>query len=128
MEDRLLIPVALRVSHARYFGDTTAAWIRSLPNQVRRWQDEWQLRLDGTPQSGAVALVVPVVRADGSPAVLKLQPVDDETRGEPIARACWAGDGAVRLLERDLTTGSMLLERLDATRSLALMSRRGRSR
>jgi streptomycin 6-kinase len=119
MEDELLVPVALRASHAKYFGNATATWIRSLPDQVLRWRQEWQLRLDGTPHSGAVALVVPVVRADGTPAVLKLQPIDDETRGEPIALACWAGDGAVRLLEHDLATGSMLLERLDATRSLA---------
>ncbi len=119
MEEELLVPVALRASHAKYFGNATATWIRSLPDQVLRWRQEWQLRLDGTPHSGAVALVVPVLRADGTPAVLKLQPIDDETRGEPIALACWAGDGAVRLLERDLATGSMLLERLDATRSLA---------
>jgi streptomycin 6-kinase len=121
MEDGLLVPVALRASHAKYFGNATTAWIRSLPDQVSRWRQEWQLRLDGTPQSGVVALVVPVLRADGTPAVLKLQPVDDETRGEPIALACWGGDGAVRLLERDPATGSMLLERLDATRSLASM-------
>lgn len=119
MEDGLvLVPVALRASHAKYFGNATAAWIQSLPDLVDRWRDEWQLRLDGAPQSGAVALVVPVVRADGTPAVLKLQPVDEETRGEPIALACWAGSGAVRLLEHDLSSGSMLLERLDATRSL----------
>jgi streptomycin 6-kinase len=118
MEDGLLVPAALRASHATYFGNATAAWIRSLPDQVTRWRHEWQLRLDGLPQSGAVALVVPVIRADGTRAVLKLQPVDDETRGEPIALACWAGDGAVRLLESDAATGTMLLERLDARRSL----------
>jgi streptomycin 6-kinase len=121
MEDWLLVPAALRASHARYFGNTTEAWIRSLPDQVSRWRDEWQLRLDGLPRSGAVALVVPVIRADGTPAVLKLQPVDDETRGEPIALACWAGDGAVRLLESDMATGALLLERLDASRPLASM-------
>src|SRR5215208_4607897 len=122
MEDGLLVPPALRASHAKYFGDSTTAWIRSLPDHVSRLRQEWQLRLDGTPHSGAVALVVPVLRADGTPAMLKLQPVDDETRGEPIALACWAGDCAVRLLERDPATGSMLLERLDATRSLASVS------
>ena len=115
----MLDPVALRASHAKYFGNATAAWIQSLPDLVDRWRDEWQLRLDGAPQSGAVALVLPVVRADGTPAVLKLQPVDEETRGEPIALASWAGNGAVRLLEHEPSSGSMLLERLDATRSLA---------
>jgi streptomycin 6-kinase len=121
MEEGLRVPAALRASHATYFGNATAAWIRSLPNQVSRWQQEWQLRLDGLPQSGAVALVVPVIRADETPAVLKLQPVDEETRGEPIALASWAGDGAARLLESDGASGSMLLERLDAHRSLGSM-------
>src|SRR4029453_10616876 len=111
MEDWLLVPAGLRASHARYFGNTTEAWIRSLPDQVSRWRDEWQLRLDGLPRSGAGAPVVPGVRAAGPPAVLKRQPVDDETRGEPIALACWAGDGAVRMLERDLGTGLVLIRR-----------------
>src|SRR4051794_30216043 len=68
---------------------------------------------------GAVALVLPVVRADGTPAVLKLQPVSDETVGEPEALRAWNGNAAVRLLEHDPTSGSMLLERLDAEHSLA---------
>src|SRR4051794_34774264 len=68
---------------------------------------------------GAVALVLPVVRADGMPAVLKLQPLSDETVGEPEALCAWNGNGAVRLLGHDPTSGSMLLERLDAERSLA---------
>jgi streptomycin 6-kinase len=66
-------------------------------------------------------LIVPVVRDDGSQAVLKLQPVDDETRGEPAALRAWAGRGAVRLLEHDVTSGAMLLERLDASRDLSTM-------
>ncbi|MGR8010749.1 aminoglycoside phosphotransferase family protein [Streptomyces hypolithicus] len=80
--------------------------------------DLWNLRLDGTPSNGAVALVLPVLREDGTRAALKLQPVDDETGGEPAALRSWAGHGAVSLLEADSRTGAMLLERLDATRSL----------
>jgi streptomycin 6-kinase len=74
--------------------------------------------IDGPVSSGAVALIIPVVRVDGSEAVLKLQPVDDETGGEPDALMAWAGRGAVRLLERDPVSGAMLLERLDAARDL----------
>jgi streptomycin 6-kinase len=53
--------------------------------------------------------------------VLKLQPVDDETGGEPAALKEWAGRGAVRLLEHDPASGAMLLERLDASRDLSTM-------
>jgi streptomycin 6-kinase len=42
-----------------------------------------------------------------------------ETAGEPGALRAWAGHGAVRVIDHDPATGSMLLERLDASRSLA---------
>ena len=83
--------------------------------------DRWQLALEGPVASGAVALIIPVARHDGSKAVLKLQPVDDETGGEPAALKAWAGRGAVRLLEHDPASGAMLLERLDASRDLSTM-------
>jgi streptomycin 6-kinase len=83
--------------------------------------DRWQLALEGPVASGAVALIIPVTRHDGSKAVLKLQPVDDETGGEPAALYAWAGRGAVRLLEHDPASGAMLLERLDASRDLSTM-------
>jgi streptomycin 6-kinase len=69
--------------------------------------------------SGAVALVLPVLLPDGTAAALKLQPVDAETAGEPVALRTWAGNGAVRLLLHDPESGAMLLERLDAGRTLA---------
>ncbi len=93
-------------------------WPASLPGLAARQCDRWALRPTGTPMHGFVALVVPVERADGSPAVLKVQPVDQETEGEPVALRAWDGDGAVHLLEHDPDTGSMLLERLDPTRRL----------
>ncbi|MFI1996581.1 aminoglycoside phosphotransferase family protein [Actinoplanes sp. NPDC020271] len=106
----------------RFFGEATAAWIAGLPGLAADRLDEWGLTADGEPGHGAVAMVVPVRRADGTPAVLKLQPVDDETAGEPIALRAWAGRGAVRLLEHHPGSGSMLLERLDATRGLGTVT------
>jgi streptomycin 6-kinase len=79
------------------------------------------LRPDGEPMCGAVALVLPVVRAGGGRAVLKLQPVDEETAGEPVALRAWDGRGAVRLLRHDPDSGAMLLEHLDADRPLAAL-------
>lgn len=115
----LIIPAGLRASHERYFGAATAAWVAGLPRLAERLAERWELRVDGEPWHGAVALVVPVRRADGSAAVLKLQPVDDETVGEPVALRAWGGRGAVRLLAHDGESGSMLLERLDGARTLS---------
>ncbi len=54
----------------------------------------------------------------GLPAVLKLQLLDEESAGEPAALRARDGDGAVRLLEHDEPTGTLLLERLAPTRPL----------
>ena len=113
------VPEALAASHARFFGDRGRPWIEALPRLAADLLERWVLRPDGPPRHGAVALVLPVLLADGTPAVLKLQPVDEETIGEPVALRAWDGHGAVRLLRHDPASGSLLLERLDADRSLA---------
>ncbi|MFE2376559.1 aminoglycoside phosphotransferase family protein [Streptomyces sp. NPDC059398] len=87
---------------------------------AREFLDRWGLRQEGPPMRGRVAVVLPVVRtADGARAALKLQEVDAETEGEPVALRAWGGRGAVRLLDHDPATGTMLLERLDEGRPLA---------
>ncbi|MFD5337008.1 aminoglycoside phosphotransferase family protein [Streptomyces hawaiiensis] len=113
------IPRELAASQEKFNGEAGRAFITGLPEQTARFLDHWQLRPDGPPMHGVSALVLPVVRADGTPAVLKLQILDEETEGEPVALRVWSGDGAARLLDHDEPTGTMLLERLDETRMLS---------
>jgi streptomycin 6-kinase len=107
------VPATLRESHRDFYGDDGAAWDDAAPALAHRLASAWALLPDGPTTCGAVAWILPVRRDDGTSAVLKLQPLDDETVGEPVALRAWAGDGAVRLLEHDPDSGSMLLERLD---------------
>ncbi|MEV7414609.1 aminoglycoside phosphotransferase family protein [Streptomyces sp. NPDC089919] len=94
-----------------------------LPAGAGEFLDRWGLRPDGPVRSGACAQVLPVVvRAGGTPAVLKLQPPDEETAGEPVALRAWDGEGCVRLLADDPASGTMLLERLDAERPLSALA------
>ncbi|MFD5476527.1 aminoglycoside phosphotransferase family protein [Streptomyces hawaiiensis] len=113
------IPRELAASQEKFNGEAGRAFIAGLPQQTARFLDHWHLSPDGPPMHGVSALVLPVVRADGAPAVLKLQILDEETEGEPVALRVWNGDGAVRLLDHDEPTGTMLLERLDETRMLS---------
>ncbi|MFE7563664.1 aminoglycoside phosphotransferase family protein [Kitasatospora sp. NPDC057500] len=112
------VPEALTASLVESLGADGQAWVRRLPALAGELAERWDLRPDGAPAHGVVGLVLPVRRADGTGAALKLQPVDEETAGEPLALRAWAGRGAVRLLDHDPATGSMLLERLDPARSL----------
>ncbi|MFD4561843.1 aminoglycoside phosphotransferase family protein [Streptomyces sp. NPDC058469] len=112
------IPAGLVASQETFNGAAGHAFVAALPQRAAGFLDRWSLQLNGPSMYGNCALVLPVLRADGSRAALKLQYLDEETAGEPIALRTWAGDGAVRLLEYDEETGTLLLERLDASRSL----------
>ncbi|WUJ32766.1 aminoglycoside phosphotransferase family protein [Streptomyces sp. NBC_00388] len=101
-------------------GGVAADGERGAAARAEEFLERWGLRQEGPPMRGHVAVVLPVVRAaDGVRAALKLQEVDAETAGEPAALRVWDGRGAVRLLGHDPASGTMLLERLDGTRSLA---------
>lgn len=116
------IPEELAATQERYNGDKGREFISSLPTLIEDFLERWQLRPDGSPMHGVAALVLPVVRrADGTPAALKLQLLDEESADEPVALRLWDGDGAVRLLDHDPVTHTMLLERLDSTRMLSTL-------
>ncbi|MEU9445905.1 aminoglycoside phosphotransferase family protein [Streptomyces sp. NPDC048304] len=116
------IPGELAEAQETYNGAAGRAFIAGLPDLAAAFLDRWRLRLDGPSMNGVSALVLPVVGADGTPAVLKLQLPDEESEGEPGALRVWDGDGAVRLLDHDPATGTMLLERLDASRMLSAVA------
>jgi streptomycin 6-kinase len=113
------IPDGLAAAQEKFNGAAGRAFVAGLPERAARFLERWELRLDGAALHGATALVLPVLRADGTGAVLKLQYLDEESEGEPVALRVWNGDGAVRLLDHDETTGTMLLERLDPARMLS---------
>ncbi|MEV5982042.1 aminoglycoside phosphotransferase family protein [Streptomyces sp. NPDC052114] len=116
------IPDELVESQHTYAGEPGRAFIAALPERVNETFEAWDLTLDGEPMHGMAALVLPVRRADGTPAAVKFQILDEETEGEPVALRLWNGDGAVRLLDHDDAHGTMLLERLDPARMLSTMA------
>ncbi|MFI1286058.1 aminoglycoside phosphotransferase family protein [Streptomyces sp. NPDC020858] len=124
MVDIREIPDELVRAQIGYNGDAGREFIAELPARAARFLERWELRRTGAVMHGVTALVLPVERADGSAAVLKLVSVDEESVGEPVALRAWGGDGCVRLLEHDAPTGTLLLERLDGERDLSVLARR----
>ncbi|MEU2244213.1 aminoglycoside phosphotransferase family protein [Streptomyces sp. NPDC018338] len=114
------VPEALARSQAKYNGEAGRAFVAGLPALAEEFLDRWGLRVTGPSMYGVASLVLPVERvADGGRAALKMQLLDDETEGEPVGLRVWDGAGAVRLVEHDAGTGTMLLEWLDAARPLS---------
>ncbi len=120
--DTPLVPPAFVASVLSLAGPAAAAWIERLPALVAAACARWTLVVDGPSMHGVAGLVVPVRTADGVGAALKVSWPHDEAVAEAAALRCWAGTGAVRLLAANAPDWTMLLERLDATRSLEEMS------
>lgn len=114
----IVVPNAFAAWTVASRGDAGRQWIDGLPEVVESYLDRWALTPDGSVLHGYVAIVLPVVRADGERAVLKVSWVEGDEWWEAHALAAWGGRGAVRLLQRDDPAGVMLLERLDPTRSV----------
>jgi streptomycin 6-kinase len=114
----LRIPPAFAARAPRVLGPECRPWLAALPGLAEKYAREWGLELEGQAMHGFVGVVQPTRRLDGTPAVLKLGWVEEESRYEPLALSTWAGRGSVLLLESAPAEGAMLLERLDHTRTL----------
>ncbi|MED7927154.1 aminoglycoside phosphotransferase family protein [Nonomuraea sp. LP-02] len=112
------VPEAFAASYGTQGADARA-WLAELPRLGGEFLDRWGLRPDGPPAHGMASLVLPVLRSDGTPAVLKLQQLREETAGTAAGLRAWDGDGIVRLLDHDESSATQLLERLDAARPLS---------
>lgn len=119
------VPEELAAKQFMYGGEAGRAFIAVLPERAAEFLGRWELTRSGPAMHGWCALVLPVVRRDGSQAVLKLQALDEESVGEPVALRVWDGAGAVRLLDHDPGTGTMLLERLGVRRGRGMRPVRG---
>ncbi|MFD6876077.1 MULTISPECIES: aminoglycoside phosphotransferase family protein [unclassified Streptomyces] len=113
------IPDGFVAAQLRDNGAAGREFIEGLPARAAGFLERWELRRTGPGMYGATALVLPVERADGTPAALKLLVPDEESEGEPLALRTWAGRGCVELWEHDAPTGTLLLERLDEGRPLS---------
>jgi streptomycin 6-kinase len=92
-----------------------AAWLDRLPDVLRDLVHRWSLTLHAPFDDDEVSCsyVATAVRADGTPAVLKIGMPHMEGEHEIHGLRFWDGDPTVRLLMADDDLGAMLLERCE---------------
>jgi streptomycin 6-kinase len=88
-------------------------WLHSLPAILEQLTSRWSLRIEAPFDHANVTCswVAAVLRADRTPAVLKLGMPHMESAHEIHGLRFWNGDPTVQLLEADDELGAMLLER-----------------
>jgi streptomycin 6-kinase len=91
------------------------AWLEKLPGVLGEAERRWSLTL-GPPYDGpevSASWVAPVLRADGTSAVLKVGLPHMEADHEIEGLRFWDGDPTVRVLDADDGSGALLLERCE---------------
>lgn len=95
------------------YGARGAEWLNQLAARVADCSARWSLTVQPPFDALSYNYVAPAVRADGTPAVLKLGVPNPELATEIAALQLFDGRGSVRLLAADAELGALLLERLE---------------
>lgn len=103
---------------AATFDSDGEEWLVALPTILQEISRKWSLTIQHPFEGMAYNYVVPVIRGDGSRAVLKVGVPNPELQTEIEALRIFDGKGMVKLLEADSDAGAMLLERLEPGRPL----------
>ena len=117
----MILPPSFIQSIENTFGERGRLFLLSLPTLVEEAARRWQLR-DLRPAEGLSHNFVAWARRGQAEVVLKLGVPDRELRSEIRSLRCFAGRGAVRLLESDSGRGMLLLERLVPGQQLASLT------
>ncbi|MET7426441.1 aminoglycoside phosphotransferase family protein [Dactylosporangium sp. NPDC005555] len=103
-----ILTTALARNVTGVWGAAGERWLADLPALVHGLAADWDLTI-GEPYDLTFHYVAAVLRADGSPAVLK---VGFELAVEATALTAFDGGGAARLLRADPARGALLLEQV----------------
>ncbi len=105
------LPQSFTRTVTNLYGAAGVEWLQRLPELLAGCARRWSLQLL-PPFPLSYNYAAPVIRADGTEAVLKVGVPNPELRSEIAALQLYDGRGIVRLLDADADQGVLLLERL----------------
>lgn len=111
-------------------GHSVGVWCDELDNihaRLARCEERWSLRIGGRFAEASDHYVAPVIRSDGTAAVIKLGRPGLELRCEIEALRIFEGRGSVRLLDADPEEGCLLLEQLKPGTPLSSLENDGQA-
>ena len=108
----LNLPTKFSQTITEVFGERGREWLERLPTTLAECEQRWNLTLLPAFPNLSFNYVAPVIRADGSDAVLKAGVPHKELWTETAALRVYDGRGCARLLDADAVRGFLLLERL----------------
>jgi streptomycin 6-kinase len=110
MKNVLNLPDAFIQTQLSINAERGRAWIEALPQLIADCEQHWNITI-GDHFNLSYNFVAAATHVDGTPLVLKaIAPyLDADVEGDALAQ--YDGQGAIKLVQRDIKTGVMLLER-----------------
>jgi len=118
----LTLPAEFRDRITNIHGEAGSRWLAGIPELLQQICRRWHIRIDAPFERLSYNFVAAATRSDGLPVVLKAGVPSQELISEAAALQCYAGRGAVSLLESDAELGVMLMERINPGRTLLELS------
>ena len=114
------IPAELRKNVLALSGEKAEQWLADLPGLLVDLESRWSIRVGAAFVNGEYNFVARAAGDDGTPLVIKIAPPrnDDDFLGEIRYLTERDGNGAVRLLRKDVERQAILLERAEPGESL----------
>ncbi len=109
----VVLPEHRRQAIMRYYPDTGKAWVEAFGDLLASCATRWHLKYVGTAEEGwPTNLIVYAEQRGGGQVVLKVGHPHLENRTAMTALQAYDGHGAVRMIDVDLDTQSVLMERI----------------
>lgn len=106
------LPSSFSQTIVELYKDQGRAWLQALPALLDELAETWSLTLQSHFTNLSFNYVTPALRADGTPAVLKVGVPNPELLCEMAALRFFDGQSSARLLAADEARGALLIERL----------------
>lgn len=119
---KVTIPDSLLNTTRDERGDKGLAWLQHVPAIVHECARRWSLDVGWPFDNLSYNYVAQAMRADGTPAVLKVCFVEPEFFAAAEALRIFDGRASVRLLECDPKRGAMLLEHVEPGRPVTVLA------
>lgn len=108
----LVIPEQYIKNCDLYYGEAGKLWLQRLPAILAQCEQQWDITLLEPFANLSFHFVIPAIKRDGTPVVLKAWAPTGENEAESTAIKLFDGHGMAQLLALDEANGVMMLERL----------------
>ncbi|MDP1574406.1 MAG: aminoglycoside phosphotransferase family protein [Coxiellaceae bacterium] len=112
-KNTLILPDVLKNNLTLLYGDAGLKWLQDLPKFILHYENKWKFKAGNCFSDAQFNVVLNAVKNNNTPVVFKCSVPNKEFITEANALKHYNGFGAAQLLESDIDSGAMLIEKIN---------------